>query len=528
MKKIFITGLAVFILQQSFSQDAFDALRFSYLTPTGSARVQAIGGANISLGGDISSTFLNPAGLAQFKTNELVLSPGFLMNRSKLNYNDSSFKGKRSGFNTGVSGFIFSWGNRFKSSNIRNTTVSFAINQSASFNSNFSFRNNGTRQSSYSEKWVEELTYNNVFNLGDAENNFPAGASQAYVTYLIDTLLGQTGYHTNADVSKMPLNQSFSYETRGGMHEAAFAMAWNMKEKFLYGVTIGIPMIDYKRKTTVSESDASNNPDNDFKSFTFSETFSTKGSGFNAKLGVIFKPVEYFRIGLTFHTPSIISLTDRTDVSITSDIENYARRISNNNSKPSSFTDNTHNITGGTDYTYGYQLVTPWRLGGSMSYVFREINDVTKQKAFITADVELVNYKGMSYSSNTDNATQGEKDYFKSVNQSIDNLYKMALNAKIGGELKFETFMVRAGFNYAGSPYNKETMNSLPEGTKNWRMTPSLGVGFRDKGFFADLTYAHTIGRDFHIPYMLEGNTYPIAKNNLANGQIMATIGFKF
>lgn len=527
MKKIFITGLVVFILQHGFAQDAFDALRFSYLTPTGSARIQSIGGANISLGGDISSTFINPAGIAQFKTNELVLSPGFAFKNAKMNFNDSSFKGKKSGLNTGVSGLILSWSNRFSSSNIRNTTVSFAINQSANFNSNFAYsgRNN---QSSYSEKWVEELVYNNVYNWADAENNFPAGASQAYVTYLLDTLAGQTGYRTNADASKMPLNQSFAYETRGGMQEAAFAMAWNMKEKFLYGVTIGIPMIDYRRKTTVTESDASNNPDNDFKSFTFSETFSTKGTGFNAKLGVIFKPVEYFRIGLTFHSPSVISLTDRTDVSITSDIENYARRISNNNSKPSSFTDNTHNITGGSDYTYGYQLLTPWRLGASMSYVFREINDVTKQKAFITADVELVNYKGMSYSANSDNATPAEKDYFKSVNESIDALYKMAFNAKIGGELKFETFMVRAGFNYSGGPYNKETMNSLPEGTKNWRMTPSLGVGYRDKGFFADLTYAHTIGRDFHIPYMLEGNSYPVAKNNLINGQIMATVGFKF
>ena len=527
MKKIFISGLAVFILQQSFAQDVFDALRFSYLTPTGSARVQAIGGANISLGGDISSTFINPAGLAQFKTNELVLSPGLFMGRNKLNYNDSSFKGKKAAVNTGVSGFIFSWGNRFNSSNIRNTTVSFAINQSANFNSNFSYRGR-SNTSSYSEKWVEELVNNNVFDLTNAENNFPAGASQAYVSYLIDTLPGRTGYRTNADISKMPLDQSFSYETRGGMHEAAFAMAWNLKEKFLYGVTIGIPMIDYRRKTTVTETDASGNTNNDFQSFIFSETFSTKGTGFNAKLGAIFKPVDYFRIGLSFHTPSVISLTDRTDVSITSNVENYARRISNNNSKPTTFTDNTHNITGGPDYTYGYQLVTPWRLGASMSYVFREIKDVTKQKAFITADVELVDYKAMSYSSNSSSATQGEKDYFKSVNQSIDNLFKMALNAKIGGELKFKTYMVRAGFNYTGNPYNKETMKSLPAGTKDWRMTPSLGVGYRDKGFFVDLTYAHMIGRDFHIPYMLEGNNYPVAKNNLTNGQIMATVGFKF
>lgn len=524
MKKIFITGLAVCMLQQSFAQDAIDALRFSYLTPTGSARIQSIGGANISLGGDISSTFINPAGLAQFKTNEIVLSPGFFLNHSKLSYNDSSFKGNKNGLNTGVSGLIFSWGSRFKSSNVRNTTVSFAINQAANYNANFAYKGRNNF-SSFSEKWLEELVYSNEQNFDNALNNYPNGASLALQGYLLDTLTGFTGYKTNADILKMPLNQSFAYETRGGMHEAAFAIAWNIKEKFLYGVTLGLPMVNYRRKTTVIESDATNNTDNDFQSFNFTETFSTKGNGFNVKLGAIFKPVEYFRIGLTFYTPTVLSLTDRTDVMLISNIENYAKRINNDNSKPSIFTYSTKEFTDGNDYSYAYQLVTPWHAGFSLSYVFREIKDVTKQKAFITGDVELVNYKATSYSTTSPDATQGEKDYFKSVNQTIDDLYKMAVNARIGGELKFETVMVRAGFNYMSSPYQKDV---LPEGAKGWRMIPSLGVGYRDKGFFADLTYAHTIGNDIHVPYLLQDSQYPLAKNKFNNGQIVATIGFKF
>ena len=524
MKKIFIVGLAIFVLQQSFAQNALDALRFSYLTPTGSARVQAIGGANISLGGDISSTFINPAGLAQFKTNEIVLSPGFFMNSAKLNYNDSLFKGKKSALNTGVSGLILSRSSRFKSSNIRNTTIAIAVNQSANYNSTFAYKGRNNF-SSFSEKWLEELVYNNEQNFDNALNNYPHGASLALQGYLIDSLVNYSGYRTNADIAKMPLDQSFSYETRGGMHEAAFAIAWNSKEKFLYGVTIGMPFINYNRKTTVTEKDGTNNPNNDFESFTFTETFSTRGNGFNAKLGAIFKPVEYFRIGLTFHTPSLFTLTDRTDATVTSNIENYARRINNDNNKPTSFTYSTHEFTDGNDYSYQYQLLTPWRLGASLSYVFREIKDVTKQKAFITGDVELVNYKSTSYSSNEEAPTAGEEDYFKSVNENIDELFKMAVNAKIGGELKFKTLMVRAGFNYQGSPYAKDV---LPEGAKGWRMTPSLGLGYRDKGFFVDLAYAHTIGKDIHIPYLLLDNQYPLAKNNFNNGQVVATVGFKF
>lgn len=524
MKKIFIGGLAMFLLQQSFAQDALDALRYSYLTPTGSARTQAIGGANISLGGDISSAFLNPAGLAQFKTNEFVLSPGFFMNSAKLNYNDSAFKGKRSVLNTGANGLILSFGSRFKSSNVRNTTVAFAVNQMANFNSNFSYRGRNNF-SSFSEKWLEELVYSNEQNFDNALNNYPNGASLALQGYLIDTLQNFTGYRTNADITKMPLDQSFTYQTRGGMQEAAFSMAWNNKEKLLYGITIGVPFLNYTRRTTVTEADGSGNTDNDFQSFTFTETFSTKGSGLNAKLGVLFKPVEYFRLGLTFHSPSVLTLTDRTDATVVSNIENYSRRINNDNSKPSSYTYSTKEFTNGNDYSYQYQLITPWRLGASASYVFREIKDVTKQKAFITADIELVNYKASSYRSNEADPASGDKAYFESVNQSIDDLYKMAVNAKIGGELKFKVFMVRAGFNYQGSPYAKDV---LPEGAKGHRLTPSLGVGYRDKGFFVDLAYAHTIGKDIHVPYLLLDSRYPLARNNFNNGQIVGTVGFKF
>ena len=505
------------------AQDALDALRFSLWDPVHSARVRAIGGANVSLGGDISSTFINPAGLAQFKTNEVVLTPGFFLNGTKMQYNDSTFKGNRSALNSGVNGVILSWGNRFRSSPIRNTTVSFAINQAANFNSNFAYsgRNN---LSSYSEKWVEELAFNRVTNFNAALNNFPNGASLAVENYLVDSILSFgsiIGYRTNAETQRMPLDQSFSYQTRGGIQEAAIAMAWNNQEKLLYGVTLGFPIVNFRRQSTIEERDGSGNTDNDFESFRLTETFSTIGSGINAKLGLIVKPVEHFRIGLTFHTPSLLSLTDRTFADLQTNVENYARRITGDNSRPSTFRLNTADITGGTDYTYTYTLSTPWRAAASLSYVFREIKDVTKQKAFITGDVELINYRSMRYSG----AENVDNSYFQAVNDDIRALYRMAIHARLGGELKFKTLMVRGGVNYRSSAYKKD---ALPEGTPAWALTPSLGLGYRDKGVFVDLTYAHTLGRDVHFPYLLADNVYPFARNRFFNGQVVATVGFKF
>jgi hypothetical protein len=528
MKKITLLVITLsFVTIESMAQEPADALRLSYTNPVYSARSLAIGNSGVSLGGDFSSTFINPAGLAQFKTNEFVFTPGFFMNRNKMNYNDSIFKGNRSFINPGSIGFIFSSTNRWRSSRIKNSTISLAITQTANFNSNFSYRGRNNF-SSYSEKWVEELAANEVSNFDDALNRFPNGASLAVENYLVDTILQNgniVGYRTNAETLRMPLDQNFRYETRGGIYEAAIGAAWNNNNKLLYGITLGIPIVNYKRTTIVEEKDASGNNDNDFASLNFNETFSTKGAGVNAKLGIIYKPVEHFRIGLTFHTPSILILTDRTNATLTANVENYARRIRNDNSRPTTYTLSTHDITGGEDYNYEYQLVTPWRAAASLSYVFREIKDVTRQKAFITADVELVNYKSNSFSSSASAPSDGEKQYFKNLNSVIDELYRMAINARIGGELKFKTFMVRGGFNYMGSPYQK---NVLPQGTKASRITPSIGLGYRDKGYFVDLTYAHTIAKDFHVPYQLTGNRYPLANNKFSNGQVLATVGFKF
>ena len=57
MKKALFLLAALLYFCSSYAQEPADALRFSNTVPSGSARVQAVGGAMVSLGGDISATF---------------------------------------------------------------------------------------------------------------------------------------------------------------------------------------------------------------------------------------------------------------------------------------------------------------------------------------------------------------------------------------------------------------------------------------------------------------------------------------
>jgi long-subunit fatty acid transport protein len=244
----------------------------------------------------------------------------------------------------------------------------------------------------------------------------------------------------------------------------------------------------------------------------FEERFKTRGYGINIKLGMIYKPQEFWRIGLAFHSPTFYQMTDSYDYIVTTNTERYKETL-----------DMATSELIGTNSEFKYNLITPYRIIGSISYVLREIQDVTKQRGFITADVEYVNHAASSFSTSDDGDNSiGTENYLKSVNRSIDNAYKGTFNFRAGGELKFTTFMVRLGAAYYGNPY-KEIKDEFGD-----RLNLSGGLGYRNKGFFVDLTYVHARNRDVHYAYRLQNGAYAGARLNNINGHVVATLGLKF
>ena len=83
MKKYLLSGIVLMCTYLTNAQLPDDVLRYSYFPQHGTARNMAIGGAMGSLGGDITALYVNPAGLAFYRTSDVVLSPGFIMNNNK-------------------------------------------------------------------------------------------------------------------------------------------------------------------------------------------------------------------------------------------------------------------------------------------------------------------------------------------------------------------------------------------------------------------------------------------------------------
>ena len=242
-----------------FAQEPADALRSSWVVPGGTARVQAIGGAMGSLGGDITATFVNPAGLAFYRTGDVVLTPQVRFGKTKSTYLGRKEAETSNRASWGTSGFVFGGGTN--SGKIRSASVAIAYNRSGDFNQNI-FYQGANNRSSFSQKYLEEA---NGQNANDVAQNFPYGASLALNTYYIDTLSsangGVAGFKTLAPVGTGLLQRQTLVNT-GGIDEFAIAGAANLDNKVMIGGTIGLPHIRYQRKGTFIETDATEDETN--------------------------------------------------------------------------------------------------------------------------------------------------------------------------------------------------------------------------------------------------------------------------
>ncbi len=80
--------------------------------------------------------------------------------------------------------------------------------------------------------------------------------------------------------------------------------------------------------------------------------------------------------------------------------------------------------------------------------------------------------------------------------------------------------MVRLGGAYYGNPYSDAALSS--------NITQlSGGLGYRNKGVFVDLTYAHILNKDVNFPYRIQDKANTFATYNNTRGNLMLTLGFK-
>lgn len=500
MKRLFILSAALFVSLMSFGQDVSDVYRYSNIIYSGTARFSGMAGSFGALGGDFSAVSVNPAGLGVYRTNDFSFTPSFNINKNNSSY--QAFSKNDNTFNLGVSnvGLVMTFINpaRSESSGVVSFNFGFGYNKLRDFNS--SANTSGFDKSSISDVFLGET---NIVPFGDRDKlnreNNPFGYYNnsnfwglilAWNTFVVDA--DAVGYITHLAPTDFVI-QNRLVTTSGSQGEYAFSFAGNVAEKLYFGGTLGIQDIYYKNITDYSETAASGNK-GEFQDLNYSKTFETFGSGFNLKLGLIYKPIHNLRIGASFHTPTSFSLRDKYYSSMVSHVYDgdTLKRYSMNSPHGE----------------YDYDMVTPYRFVTSIGYVLLD-------KIALNADYEYVDYTVMRLRNG------GDEGYnFKDQNDQISTMVESCSNYRFGAEYHEGIFFLRGGYAFYGSPYKSKFINS----NSNTQVFAG-GIGFRTGTFYTDFTYSQI--RSVQESFLYNGSS-GLVKDKNTQTQFIMTLGYKF
>lgn len=490
MKHIFFSIYFFLGIVASMAQSLNDALRYSVLEVGGTARTVGVGGAIGSLGADFSTLSTNPAGMATYRRSEFVFSPAFerfttsaYLQGDKNPITDQ----EKNNFNFNSLGMVFS--TQPISSKWKGSAFGIGINRLANFHQKMFFE--GTSPGSITDRWLEMAEGIEPSNLDDFEAGLAFDGEAIFNPNSNDNKKYGSDFLEGEMIFKKQTIQK-----KGSYNEMVFSFAGNYDERLFLGATIGVPFISYDETKTYEEIDDENtNPV--FDNLTFTEKLKTSGAGINLKLGLIYRVNQMVRLGLAFHTPTLLSLEDNWSTSL-----NYKYTLSG-------FT--PVGEVNSPDGTFEYQLRTPWRFMGGAGFILNK-------NGFISAEVELVDYTNSKFDFN--NASTSEDIAFQQeLNDEITNRLTSALNFRLGGEFAYDMFRVRGGFSLSAEPFAE---------SDDTRGTISLGAGIRGENIFIDLAYRRFLYEYDYWPYRTSSAPQPLVKAESQRSQLLFTLGFKF
>ncbi len=491
MKRTALLLTAAFLtFAGAMAQNVDDALRYSQIFYTGTARFMSMGGAFTALGGDMSTLSQNPAGIGVFRSSEISLSPQLFHSKTSANFNGLS-DDYLYNFNLGQAGIVSSLISGNATSGLISLNVGYSFNKTNNLNSSARIQGNSTT-SSMADYWADN-------SFGTSYRDLSGAAGIAYDAWILDTITG-TGANTYGTVfSNYGDNASSDYgqnirrliSNQGFTGEHAFSIGGNYSNKVFFGATLGISRLRYTGHYEHLEK-ADYYLDSQFSDFTYVEHFENTGTGISLKIGTIIKPTEELRIGFAFHSPTLYRINERFYDNITSN-----------------FTDGGHYEFKNDELAYNYALTTPFRALAGIAYQF-------KKMALFSLDYEFVDYTTIRFSETGDNYDYSEK------NLEIKNTLKPASNVRLGGEFRFNKMYFRGGYGYYGKVFKTGEVND-----NMFNRSISLGAGFREQNINIDFGFTNLRNEQNYILY---NTSFETASAKLTNSRNIFTVtfGYKF
>jgi len=465
------------------------------------ARVQGIGGAQVSLGGDMSIIASNPAGLGFFNKSVFSFTPALDFNESTSQYLGNTTSSFANGFNFANIGGVFYYGNGdYVNSKFKGGSLGVSINRTNNFKNDINYQGVNS-QNSIIDSYINSAGTTHPDNLGGY-------ALGAYENYLIDPLVDGNGplVGYGSLVLGNP-RQTEIIETSGSQYQINVAYGANYNDFIYFGAGLGIATVNYSRRRTFTEDsyvytdDQGNQVVDDFINFTeLNDELNIEGAGVNANFGLIVRPMPYLTIGVSYVTPTYYALSDDSGFDQFSSW-NGVELISGGDTTIINDREFLSDIS-----TSNYSLRTPGRLNLGATFFLGKIG-------FITGDVEFVDYTSSQLKSS-------DFEVFAD-NEQINSLYTSVINYRTGIEFRIKQLRLRGGYAYHADPYENSTIDLS-------RRDVSVGAGFRNQDFFLDLTIVNRSTQSLYTPYFMDNGTEPVAEIDNNSNSVVLTLGFNF
>ncbi len=299
MKQLFAIFLALLLSLSIVAQD-FDRMTIADTDIQGTARYVAMSGAFAALGGDVSAVQDNPAALGVFRRSELSITSDWQYSIRQTN-NPEHQKIDRMWDIPQIS-WVWNFGQSSKQVGLIYNSLILQYHRIKSYSN--TTRLASTQINSYTDWMAISANQQNAHptDMGTGVWNNPnigwLSALGANVN-LIDTVGNVDNWQWTSILGQNErVNSDLEVRESGGLD--AYTLGWggNINNRIYVGISANIQSLNYAKRTNYAELFEAGGK------FSLQSTFQARGIGFNAATGVIYRPLQFLRLGASIQTPS--------------------------------------------------------------------------------------------------------------------------------------------------------------------------------------------------------------------------------
>ncbi len=546
MKSIFSALALTLLCATANAQETYENAPLASKDLNGTARYIGMGGAMEALGADITTMGTNPAGIGMFRRSTASISFG-MVTQSEAN---SFANANKTNMSFDQAGFVYSMRSG------RNSYVNFGFNYNKSKNFNQILSAAGKLNNASQNKLSGLKNYNGIYQLksknGILSSEYNTASQLDYLysnvvlgdrnATLVDkdgNTIGDNTYGylvrstTFAPTYYNATDYQFSRGNTGYIGQYDFNISGNSNDRIYWGISFGLYDVHYNNESLYKENIVDGSTA--IGSISVNDARQITGTGFDAKFGLIARPIEEspFRVGLYAHTPTWYDL--RT--------ANYTRLDNGLNSNYGA-----HDY-GENSESYDFKFYTPWRFGVSLGHTVGNCLAIGATYEFADySNCDMRVNDGVTYDYWGNYYEESHRD--AAMKENIRQVLKGVSTLKVGVEYKPEkNLALRVGYNYVSPMYNA---NGYKDGTidsygsfyssatdyTNWKATNRItaGVGYTYRKLSIDLAYQYSQTDGEFYPFMSYKDNSNASYDNICDAvnvsnkrsQLLLTLGYKF